>query len=70
MPLEISIDCQVIIHMLTHDHPSHSSILHDCKDLLIQLGNPPVKHDFHERNQVADLLSKEGVRLRKANYLI
>lgn len=45
-PIEISVDCQVIIHLLTNDHPMYSHILYDCRELLLQLGMPQLWHDY------------------------
>lgn len=34
-PIEISVDCQVIIHLLSNNHLLYSHILHDCRELLL-----------------------------------
>lgn len=67
-PIEIGIDCQMI--MLSQDHPLYSPILSDCRDLLLRLGIPQLKHSYRETNQVANLFSKEGVQIKKPNSVI
>ncbi|KAG5589952.1 hypothetical protein H5410_040466 [Solanum commersonii] len=59
-PIEISIDCTDIIQMLLNDHPSYSTLLYDCREILWQLGNPPV----------AGCLAREGAKLTKANSFV
>lgn len=69
-PLEISVYCQNFLFMLTQDHPTYSSILHDYRGFLLRLGNPPVRHDYRKINQVTDLLSEEGARLMEPNSFL
>lgn len=69
-PIEISIDCKEVISYLKVDHPSYSNILSDCRDLIKQMGMPPVHHSYQEENKVADILAKEGVKLKKTNSIL
>ncbi|WMV20669.1 hypothetical protein MTR67_014054 [Solanum verrucosum] len=69
-PIEINIDCTYIIQMLLNDHPSYSTLLYDCRELLRQLGNPPGQHNFREQNQVTDCLATEWAKLTKANSFV
>jgi len=64
-PLEVSIDCEEIIKYLKDDHPPYSNILFDWRDLIKQLGKPLVQHNYREENKVADILGKDGTKLKK-----
>lgn len=60
--LVIHIDSQEIIRMLKHGHLLYDNIICECRSLMTQLGNPAISHSFREKNQVANLLAKEGAK--------
>ncbi|KAH0739058.1 hypothetical protein KY290_037763 [Solanum tuberosum] len=46
LPLEVNIDRKELITFIENDHPSHTNMLFDCRDLLRHLGNPPNPSHF------------------------
>ncbi|OIT08958.1 hypothetical protein A4A49_58104, partial [Nicotiana attenuata] len=58
MPIEVELDAKQIITLLQTDNFSHSNMINDCRYLLNQLNNPPVRHAYREQNMVADQLAK------------
>lgn len=67
MPLEIHIDSTEVINMLRNHNLQYSSILHECRSLLHQLGKPRVSYTSRELNEVADKLAKHGTTLEMGN---
>lgn len=67
MPLETHVDSTKVINMLQNHNLQYSSILHECRSLLHQLGKPRVSYTFRELNQVADKLAKHCTTLEVGN---
>nr|XP_009594976.1 uncharacterized protein LOC104091358 [Nicotiana tomentosiformis] len=58
-PLVVDTYSIEIINMFITNPQQYTSILHDCRILRQQLGDPELKYYFREQNKVADLLAKE-----------
>ncbi|KAF3671757.1 hypothetical protein FXO37_07859 [Capsicum annuum] len=56
-------DSVEILHLLQHPLPRYTDIIHNCRLLLRNVGNPVVQHNFREANAVADVLSRKGEHL-------
>lgn len=57
-PLVIEIDCKELINKMTNSDCYFQNLVDDCKGLLQEVGDPPMKHIFREENGVADKLAK------------
>ncbi|OIT39387.1 hypothetical protein A4A49_58774, partial [Nicotiana attenuata] len=64
MPLEIEIDATEVIHLLNTDNLLYSHMLNDCRSMIHQLGNPPIKHAYREQKLVADRLARYAIEAR------
>ncbi|XP_019240701.1 PREDICTED: uncharacterized protein LOC109221883 [Nicotiana attenuata] len=66
-PLEIYVDSLEVINILYDTRTECSHLITDCRSLLHQLYDPPVKHTYMEQNIVADRLAHFGSNLTGSN---
>lgn len=63
-PLEINVDCQVIISLIYENIDSkYTNVLVDCRNLFHQIGSPPISHSYRKTNSIADALAREGANM-------
>lgn len=46
--------------MTTNNDCYYQNLVDDCRGLLQEVGDPPLKHIFKEANEVGDKLAKQG----------
>lgn len=56
-------DCNDIILFMLNNNSKFFNIIVECRDLLQQLGNPSIRHNYHEANKVTNTLTKAGVNM-------
>lgn len=48
--LEVTTDCKKLIDIISLDHPSYTSMVFDCSELLRKLGSPLIQYSNRETN--------------------
>ncbi|XP_058208290.1 uncharacterized protein LOC131321310 [Rhododendron vialii] len=64
-PVCIEMDAQNVIDSIQEANSDHylSSIIIQCRDLIRQLGAPPISHVMKECNKCADIISRDALLL-------
>lgn len=68
-PIEVETDATEVLTLLEKPQPFLHSIILTCRQLLRQLGNLVVRHNFRQGNKVADFLATQGSSLHLFNKL-
>lgn len=61
--ITIQTDSKELISCITKLVSANYNLILECMELIHQLGNPPIQHDFRERNRATDLLVWWGSQL-------
>lgn len=61
-PLEIAKNSTEVIRMIANGNIVYESIIYKCGQLMQELGNLVIKHNFSEQNRVANALAKDGAK--------
>lgn len=69
VPLELNVDCSVIISYLGKTHTKYCNVISDCRDLFLQFGNPLVSYVPREVNSAVNALAKGGATMYSSNIL-
>ncbi|KAH0642508.1 hypothetical protein KY289_033482 [Solanum tuberosum] len=72
-PIDINTDSMELINMFEHDNHLFTNLIYEYRLLMEKLGAAMPTHIFREKNKVADMLSKEGLKcstFRDPTFLI
>ncbi|OIT40651.1 hypothetical protein A4A49_61144 [Nicotiana attenuata] len=58
--LTIEYDCKELTKLMNSNDGYYQNLVDDCRGLLQEMEDPPLKHIFREANKVADKLAKKG----------
>jgi len=63
--IQINTDSTEVIKVIQNGHDSFTNIISECRELLRLMGIPQISHSRRQQNQLADILAKEGSRLKQ-----
>ncbi|MCD7469248.1 hypothetical protein HAX54_008119 [Datura stramonium] len=66
-PVEVETDSTEVLENIDNPNPIYNSIPVFCRSLLRKLGNPPLRHCFHQENKVTEFLAKQESKLTTSN---
>ncbi|XP_070013944.1 uncharacterized protein [Nicotiana sylvestris] len=70
VPIMIETDSTEVIKAINEDYKSHHMTISSCMWLMHQLKDPPIQHNFRDRNQVAHNLAKDALNNPKSHVVL
>ncbi|OIT39804.1 hypothetical protein A4A49_62788, partial [Nicotiana attenuata] len=68
-PLIVETDATELIRILHSNAMPYTSIITNCRWLMLQLKHPKITHNFREGNKVAHKMAKDGLKHARKNQV-